>query len=220
MLAFQGQELLAEFWRPHGKCKNRGGFHLSPRHWPPGSQKPRVLGTWGFKESRSVLSPDPEGPESLESFRCHLQASVPTPRVPQDPPCCLPFRNPSKTPSWEGPPRRSFLPAQGRPPAAGTAPGAAHRHPPGAAGWTSASCRASSGGPGPLPVGGHKVRAEARGGLPRPLSDHCAVLVGGRVAGGKEGGYSSDRCRQASSQRRGEEEEEQRRASFCPKPAL
>lgn len=108
MLTFQGQELLAEFWRPHGKCKNRGGFHLSPRHWPPGSQKPRVLGTWGFKESESVLSPDPEGPEGLESFRCHLQASVPTPRVPQDPPCCLPFRNPSKTPSWEGSPIKVF----------------------------------------------------------------------------------------------------------------
>lgn len=141
-----------------------GCFHLSPRCWPSGSHRPRVLGTWGFKESRSVLSPDPEGPESLESFHCHLQASVPTPGVPQDPPCCLPFRIPPRPPPGRAPPQGPFLPAQGCPPA----PGAAHRHPPGAAGWTSASCRASSGGPGPLPVGGHKVRAEACGVGPGP----------------------------------------------------
>lgn len=52
-----------------------------------------------------------------------------------------------------------------------------------------------------------------------PLSDHRAVLVGGRAARGKEGGCSSDRSRQTSSQRRGEEEDD-RSTSFRPKPAL
>lgn len=131
-------------------------------HGPLVCHKPRALGIGVFKENTPVFLPEPEGPLCLEGLRCPSKCPVSPFRAPHDP-------QPS-TQKLPPDPTLRGLPPRGFPPPQALSPEPSTPTPPGVAGWTSDSCSASSEGRGPLPVGGHKVRAEAVGSAPGPWS--------------------------------------------------
>ena len=150
-------------------------------------------------------------PLPCRCLRPHPQSASRSP-PPTDPP----LRNSSQVPLLEVSlphPQSLSLPQVSPPPTRqALPPGLPTPTSPGVAGWTSDSCSASSEDRGPLPVEGHKVRTKGGGFCPRPLSDHCVVLVGERRAGGMgetvpAAGYGQTSGRRTGKGQRGREEE-------------
>lgn len=148
VLIFQNQAYpcsLGAVW-PIREDLRAGGLFLLPGSWTSWIPQARALGTGQVCGDSKSGFPRSKAPQAQKAPCPHLCPHVNTLRCPSLP----------RTPLGNFRRHTDRTPPMALPSPKRCCPGGSPT--PEAAGWTLDSCSASSEGPGPLPVGGHKVR--------------------------------------------------------------